>query len=78
MTGNDLTPLDELLAAGPVWEPPPGFAQRVATLAVAAHVAPRLSPPRAPLLAVLREQIALRLEGPRWAMRQYVALVNSR
>lgn len=81
--------LDEVLSRSPVWEPPPGFAQRVA--AGAARLAQaRLQDERrqskvsrifgsvstiADVATSLVADVGLRMAGPSWVLRQYWALL---
>ena len=66
--------LDDMLK-GPAWEPPPGFARRVATIAIQSRK-PTWLPRR-----VVRgwrnrlEGLMWPLEGPVWIVRQYWTLI---
>ena len=85
MNEHDSTRLDDLLKDASVWEPPHGFAQRIATLAVASGDLSPVSNRRravdmlASPIVLLKGLVAafkLGLEGRLWVARQYWALIR--
>jgi hypothetical protein len=79
------TRLDDLLKDASVWEPPHGFAQRIATLAVASgDLSPASNRRRAvdmltsPIVRLkgFAASFKLGLEGRLWVARQYWALIR--
>jgi hypothetical protein len=85
MNEHHSTPLDDLLKDASVWEPPHGFAQRVATLAITSGALSPVSHRRSavdllawPIVQMqgLASTFTRGLEGPLWVARQYWALLG--
>ena len=77
--------IDEVMARGETWDPPPDFAQRVVARAVALDVVPAARQRRAPAVDVLgfvryvltcvSDHVFGRLEASAWVIRQYADLL---
>jgi len=72
--------IDEALRQQPTWQPPPGFARRVARLAhVEADSPARLADVLTIAMDALRDvppNAAAMLAGLRWTLRQYWLLIS--
>ena len=72
--------IDEALRQHPTWQPPPGFARRVARIAhTQSDAAPRLVDALILVPYVLRDSImtfAIRFAGVGWTLRQYWLLLS--